>query len=191
MVSIVGLNKAAVLAVLYNASRPQGMGFLSYKKEPMTIEEAAQYLERTTYFDYLGGRVMKIDLKSDENFDEWGYDRDNGEGAARRAVDSLRTTAYVNAPDVQATHDVGKALAAQDVFDNVDEPNTMTGPVLEIGLRDVADILIPAVESAVFDSSPDASGDSSPIDTSSSSDSSFDPGFSGGESGGGGASGDF
>lgn len=37
------------------------------------------------YFDYLQGRVMKVDLAGDE-LDPRLYDRDNGEGAARRAI---------------------------------------------------------------------------------------------------------
>jgi hypothetical protein len=41
------------------------------------------------YFDYLRGRVMKVDLSKDA-FDPWLYDRDNGAGAAERAVSRLR-----------------------------------------------------------------------------------------------------
>ncbi|GAG30986.1 unnamed protein product, partial [marine sediment metagenome] len=39
-----------------------------------------------TYFDYLKGRVMKINLSSDELRTAL-YDRDNGEGAAAQALD--------------------------------------------------------------------------------------------------------
>jgi hypothetical protein len=34
-IDLKGLNKAAVLAALYNASKPQGMGFLQYDPTPM------------------------------------------------------------------------------------------------------------------------------------------------------------
>jgi len=54
----------------------------------MTTEEAASLLESHTYFDYLKGRVMKVDLSGDE-LDPWLYDRDNGHGAAKRVIDSL------------------------------------------------------------------------------------------------------
>ena len=37
------------------------------------------------YFDYLYGRVMKVDLSKD-TFDPFLYDRDNGQGAAERAI---------------------------------------------------------------------------------------------------------
>ena len=81
-------NKPAALAALYNASQPLGMGILHFDPRPMTIEEAAKLLEQSTYFDYLKGRVMKVDLSGDE-FDPWLYDRDNGEGAAARALASI------------------------------------------------------------------------------------------------------
>ena len=87
-IDLKGLNKAVVLAALYNASKPQGMGFMHYDPTPMTVEQAEELLNQGTYFDYLMGRVMKIDLGSD-TLDTWGYDRDNGEGAAQRAIASL------------------------------------------------------------------------------------------------------
>jgi hypothetical protein len=90
MVKIEGLKKADVLKVLYNNSRPLGMGFLQYEAKDMTTSEAEELLKNQTCFDYLKGRVMKIDLSSDVTFEEWLYDRDNGKGAAQRAIDSLK-----------------------------------------------------------------------------------------------------
>ena len=55
----------------------------------VTVEHCAGLLEKQTYFDYLHGRVLKVELSGDE-FDERLYDRDCGEGAAQRAVDSIR-----------------------------------------------------------------------------------------------------
>lgn len=89
MVNIQGLDKAEVLAALYNASKVQGLGFLQARPGNMTVEHARELLEDSTYFDYLYGRVMKIDLTSDKHFDERFYDRDNGPGAAQRVVDKL------------------------------------------------------------------------------------------------------
>ena len=40
MISLVGLDKAKILAALYNASRPLGMGFMQYDPAPMATEEA-------------------------------------------------------------------------------------------------------------------------------------------------------
>jgi hypothetical protein len=102
-VSIKGLNKCAVLAALFNASKPQGLGFLHYNAKPMTEAEAEVLLEQTTYFDYLQGRVMKIKIEGDE-IDTWGYDRDNGEGAVEKVIATLRETGNPNAEAIKVTH---------------------------------------------------------------------------------------
>lgn len=90
MINIKGLNKAEILRGLYNNSQPLGMGFIHFTPEMMTVEEAEELLLHTTYFDYLKGRVMKVSLDNDEVLDEWGYDRDNGEGSVQRIIDGLR-----------------------------------------------------------------------------------------------------
>lgn len=90
MVDTKGLKKSAVLAALYNDSKPQGLGFSHFDPAPMTEEEAEDLLKTSTHFDYLKGRVMKVDLSNDDSFEEWLYDRDNGNGAAQRAINKLR-----------------------------------------------------------------------------------------------------
>ncbi len=87
-ISLIGLDKAEVLATLYNASKPQGLGFLHYDSKPMTSKEARILLKKTTYFDYVQGRVMKVDLLGD-TFDPWLYNRDNGQGAAEKAIATI------------------------------------------------------------------------------------------------------
>jgi hypothetical protein len=83
---IKGISKAKILASLYNASRPQGMGFLQAKNGDMSEAEAQKLLDDGhTYFDYLYGRVIKIDLSGDELRTAL-YDRDNGHGAAEDAI---------------------------------------------------------------------------------------------------------
>ena len=77
--------KAKVLAALYNGSKAQGMSFLHFEPVPMTEAEAATILLDQDRFDYLTGRVMKVDLDG-ESFDPRLYDRDVGEGAAARLV---------------------------------------------------------------------------------------------------------
>lgn len=92
MISIKGLNKAEVLKALYDHSHVQGMGFMQAVPEGIVTVEHCQMLLDSTgypYFDYLYGRVLKVDLSGDE-FDERLYDRDCGPGAAARAVDSVR-----------------------------------------------------------------------------------------------------
>jgi len=88
--NIKGLDKAEVLAALFNASRQQGMGVLDSRGwDNMTSDQAREILNQTVYFDYLYGRVMKIGLDGDE-VDTWGFNRDNGQGSAERAVDAIR-----------------------------------------------------------------------------------------------------
>jgi hypothetical protein len=148
MVSIVGLKKSAVLAALYNASRPQGLGFLQYNPQPMTEERAEELLRESTYFDYLSGRVMKLDLSSDEEFNPWLYDRDNGDGAAARAILELRK-AGTNSPAIQKAHATGKWEASLDAKALMEQPTTMKDGVMTLGLDDVKDDLSPAIEKAM------------------------------------------
>jgi hypothetical protein len=88
MINIKGLDKGAVLAALYNNANVQGMGIFQATPGNMTAEEGAKLLERETYFDYLYGRVMKIRVEGDE-IDPRLYDRDNGNGAALRAIETI------------------------------------------------------------------------------------------------------
>jgi len=95
MISITGLNKASVLKVLFNASKVQGVNAqLGLKPEDLSISDAQEILDNRDktriYFDYLNGKVMKIDLTSNDEFNPWLYDRDNGEGAAQKAVNTLK-----------------------------------------------------------------------------------------------------
>lgn len=89
MISTTGLSKAAVLAALYNGSQARGMGMFQSKPGEMTEEEARQIIgdREAPYFDYLYGRVLKVELVGD-SFDERLYDRNLGTGAAQRAIDS-------------------------------------------------------------------------------------------------------
>ena len=83
-----GKNKADVLARLYNNSRVQGFGAVHATPEKMTTAEAQKILDDGyTDFDYLKGRVMKVDLSGDD-LDTYLYDRDNGSGAAAAALEA-------------------------------------------------------------------------------------------------------
>lgn len=145
---------AAVLAALYNASRPQGMGFLHYDSTPMTTEQAQSILDKSGgYFDYLQGRVMKINLEGDF-VNPTLYDRDNGQGAALAAIETLRETGNEADVSLLAASALGTQEAAQIVRDNLHVPHSMdtSDPKVinfELGLVDVADILGPAVDKAL------------------------------------------
>jgi hypothetical protein len=76
-VNIAGKNKADILRRLYNNAKPLGMGFLHYTPEDMTVEEAQALLDSgQTYFDYVKGRCMKVDLSKDILRTDL-YNRDN------------------------------------------------------------------------------------------------------------------
>lgn len=97
--SIYGIDKARLLASLYNHARVQGYGNLQHdNQEQMHIGSALKIWngmsERgATYFDYLQGRVMKVELGGDM-FDPMLYDRDNGDGQARIAIARARQGFY-------------------------------------------------------------------------------------------------
>ena len=76
---------AAALAALYNRARPQGLGHLQHTLGDMAVEEAQKIIDDgRNYFDYLGGRSMKIEICDDLDFRL--YDRDNGPEAGATAV---------------------------------------------------------------------------------------------------------
>jgi len=77
----------------------------------MSAEDAKEQLKRGSYFDYLSGRVMKVDLSSDE-LDPWLYDRDNGQGAAARMINALRATDDTNPEEAEISHKEGTLKAA-------------------------------------------------------------------------------
>lgn len=89
-IDISGLDKADVLCALYNNARAQGMGFLHFTPEPLSRAEALEELKRIERFDYLKGRVMKVDLSNNE-LHVGLYDRDNGEGSSASALSELIT----------------------------------------------------------------------------------------------------
>ena len=87
-IDISRMNKAEVVAKLFNASKAQGMGFFQLGNDKqMSLAEAERALDEAGdgYFDYLNGRIMKVDVSGD-SLSPRLYDRDNGEGAAARAL---------------------------------------------------------------------------------------------------------
>lgn len=84
-INIKGLDKAKILKALYDRAHPLGLGFLHFVPGDMEIKEAEELVKKYTYFDYLKGRVMKVDLSKDELRTDL-FDRDNGNGAAYNAL---------------------------------------------------------------------------------------------------------
>jgi hypothetical protein len=91
-VSIKGLDKAEILAALYNEARPLGLGMLHFDPEPMTVDEAREMIGKYLNFDYVKGRPLKVSLDGDE-LDTRLYDRDQGQGKGERIVNALRAKA--------------------------------------------------------------------------------------------------
>lgn len=90
-----GLTREQVLCALYNASKPQGMGFLHYDPMPLKIDEAKNVLSKSEYVDYLKGRVIKVNLPENaKEFDCRGYDRDCGKGAAKAAIERYKKMGF-------------------------------------------------------------------------------------------------
>jgi len=94
-ISIVGLDRAEVLAALYNHARPFGMGIVAAEQGDMSPREARQHLDAadrgdgTAYFDYLKGRLLKVEIAT-TFIDGRLFDRDYGHGMARKIVEGLR-----------------------------------------------------------------------------------------------------
>lgn len=147
-IDISNLDRGSVLAVLYNASKPLGMGFMHYDPKPMTPEEGTEFLKGQNYFDYLNGRVMKVQIDSDA-LDPRLYDRDNGVGAAAKAIATLRASNSVNAASVQQSHLDGKRQSAASVRESMSRPSVATEHGITLGLADVADKLGPKVNEAI------------------------------------------
>lgn len=80
------LTAAEALAALFNASKAQGMGFVQPWTAQMRVDEAEELLKEDTSFDYVRGRVLKIDLELGA-VDTRLFDRDNGQGRGRQAIE--------------------------------------------------------------------------------------------------------
>jgi len=91
MIDITGLDPAEVFAALFNAAKTQGIAALFYTPDDMTVETARELMSKSTYFDYVFGRVMKLEITSESTeIDTYLYDRDNGDGAAFDAINELK-----------------------------------------------------------------------------------------------------
>jgi hypothetical protein len=95
VIGIKDADKAEVLMHLYNYADMSGANpnpivqDLQRALPRMSLEHArAIRPDHPQGFDYIGAKSVKVNLSGDE-FDAWMYDRDNGEGAARRALQGV------------------------------------------------------------------------------------------------------
>lgn len=107
-VDISKLDKAEVLAALYNSAKIQDAGAFHAKGDLMPPQEAQRILDgsKDKYFDYVNGRVLKVNLSENE-VDPWLYNRDNGEFAFQKAIQHLRPTIE---PDTHTDESTGGML---------------------------------------------------------------------------------
>ena len=82
-----GLKPEEIICALYANAKCVGFGALNRRPGGLTLEEAQSIFARGKYIDYLGGRVMKVDLSDLSTMDVYLYERDNGSGSAQRALD--------------------------------------------------------------------------------------------------------
>ena len=119
MIQIGNLSKASILASLYNASSPIGVGFVGAINGPVTTDDvsARDYINQrggNLKFDYVYGRPIKVDLTGD-SFDPRLYDRRNGGvGVARRIVEKLRKSNEVSSSYTHAIHNANLMSALCD-----------------------------------------------------------------------------
>lgn len=149
-ISLIGLDKAAVFAALYNGAKAQGLGFLHYDPTPMTAEQARErFGDQFTYFDYVDGRAMKVDLSGDELYPGL-YDRDNGHGAAARVIAAMQATDDTNPEEAELMHKENTRNVAMVMSEHLydEEEMTMNGDVAEyhLGTSEVAGLLGPKLD---------------------------------------------
>lgn len=90
MVTIADLDKAAVLAALFNAARRPKVDIIG--DDLLTTKEAADALEHNHYGShmmFLFNRTIMVDFSKDE-IDVWPYNIENGADAAETIIETLR-----------------------------------------------------------------------------------------------------
>lgn len=95
-VNIEGINRIKLIQELYAHAKPLLMHHLLPPRHllftQLSTEEAEQLLN--TYIDYLGDRVMKIQVDDESGsttVNTYLYNRDNGQGAAESIIERLRS----------------------------------------------------------------------------------------------------
>lgn len=83
-------NRDLLLEALWKNSKPAAFFTMHSIKSPdFNLEKAKKELNRDGYADYICGRVIKANIYDGDNVNSFGYDRDNGEGAFQKVVNSL------------------------------------------------------------------------------------------------------
>jgi hypothetical protein len=135
-IDVSDLDLAKVLAALYNAATPWGMGFMDYEKEPMTELNAREILAARKVFDYLKGRAIKLNFANPSAVDTERYNSRNGQGAAEAIVYNLRQGMDVNGSLVQTHHQKMKMQAGVEALELAATQSHHDGETYTLGADD-------------------------------------------------------
>jgi hypothetical protein len=92
MVDVTGIDRKELLEALWNNAQPAAFYILQNIDPPPFKLESAMKTTHGTYVDYACGRCIKADVfRKEDVIDPRLYDRDHGEGAFQRVVDSLKS----------------------------------------------------------------------------------------------------
>lgn len=95
-INIKGLDQAEVLAILHAHALPgKGTARFFYTEKPISVGLARAmlfYAPKDYYFDYVEGRALKFQFNGDM-LDTTAYDRENGKGAAKKALANIKNKA--------------------------------------------------------------------------------------------------
>lgn len=125
-INVAGLDSARLLATLFNAASPQGLGFLQYTEKPMSIEEAEGHLAAQRQFSYLEGRVLGIDLATSQ-LKPYHYDHYYGAGSTEQIVALVRRGEDVNSRQIVDLHTARRRAAAEETREGLGAPSPGTG----------------------------------------------------------------
>lgn len=112
VIDISNKNRADVLAALYNASTPVGMGFAQYNPREWTREIAEYYFENyvepkedgTIFFKYIMGRPVTCTFVGDLVY-VGAYNYENEPGLAQRAISTCPNKEKTNTKQYQVKKD--------------------------------------------------------------------------------------
>lgn len=145
------MNKAEVFAALYNAAKPKGAGFINYDPRSITPEEAVEITKGDfdISFQYVKGRVMKINLSGDE-FDPSGYDSENGSDTSQYVIDALINTGDTYPEEIERLHlenTRNSAMATQDrLYDKPEVKNNGDVMIVKMTLSNLSDYIQPNLD---------------------------------------------
>lgn len=93
-INITGIDRADLIAALYNGTKALGLGVLYDQPGGMTSDDVkgliGDMLDGDLDFDYFKGRPLKVRIVGDEILGVWLYDRDAGEGQCAKIVAELK-----------------------------------------------------------------------------------------------------